>query len=257
MIKTADYTMTVYDLMQNNFDFGLNDYEIFDEEYRPILNNAILEYYKFREIGFQNPCLWRDRLRRRLDYIMRNKYNALYKAKLIEFNPLFNVDMTETFTHETSHKNNTKQTGSSVTNGQEENNTTNDRTMNAERNTENEGLNITSQYPSDEMVNNDLSSNVFVDNALKQTSTNSDTETTTDKITQVSKLNNSDNTNVDNKIIEKGKEIETYTRTNKGSSAGLPFSKAMLQFKEFVMQYDLDGQVINELKDLFMTIWEV
>ena len=257
MIKTADYTMTVYDLMQNNFDFGLNDYEIFDEEYRPILNTAILEYYKFREIGFQNPWLWRDRLRQRIDFIMRNKYNALYKAKLIDFNPLFNVDMTETFTHETSHDNRTKQKGTSTTTGQEGNNTTNDRTMNAERTSDNDGLNITSQYPSDEMIDNDLSSNVFVDNALKQTSTNSDKETTTSKITQTSTTNTNDNTNIDNKITEKGKEIETYTRTNKGSSAGLPFSKAMLQFKEFVMQYDLDGQVINELKDLFMTIWEV
>ena len=247
--------MTVYELMQNNFDFGLNDYEIFDENYRAILNSAILEYYKFREIGYQNPYLWRDRLRQRLDYIMRNKYNTLYKTKLLEFNPLYNVDLTETFTHETTHDNSTNQKGTSTTNGQQENNVSNERTTTAESTTTNEGLNITSQYPSDEMVNDDLSSNVFVDNALKQTASNSDNQSMTDSGSQTSTSINSDNTNVDNKITEQGKQIETYTRTNKGSSAGLPFSKAMLQFKDYVMRFDLDGQVINELKDLFITIW--
>ena len=95
----ADYTFTIYELMCNNFDFGLNDYPIFDENYRQTLNNVILEFYKFREIAFINPNVWRDRLRARMDIIMRNKYNKMYIAKLKDFNPFYNVDMTETFTH--------------------------------------------------------------------------------------------------------------------------------------------------------------
>lgn len=195
----ADYTFTIYELMQNNFDFGLNDYPIFDEEYREILNNAILEHYKFREIGFQNPYLWRDRLRERMSLIMRNKYNELYKNKLVEFNPLHNIDLTETFTHEVKQ---------------------NDTTTS-------DNLGLTSIFPSEEMTENNLSDNLFVDNATKNKT--------------------SDTSN--------GTVNETYTRTNKGSSAGLPFSRAMLQFKDFVAKYDLDNQVIRELSDLFITIW--
>ena len=101
--EIGKYTISVYELMENNFDFGLKDYEIFDENYRPILNQAILDFYKFREIGYINPIQWKDRLNQRMRLIMRNKYNALYKAKMTNFNPLFNVDMTETFTHEISN----------------------------------------------------------------------------------------------------------------------------------------------------------
>ena len=37
----AKYTTTIRNLMDNNFDFGLYDYPIFDPEYRTVLNNKI------------------------------------------------------------------------------------------------------------------------------------------------------------------------------------------------------------------------
>ena len=39
----SKYTTTIYYLKNNGFDFELNNYPIFDEEYRPILNNLILD----------------------------------------------------------------------------------------------------------------------------------------------------------------------------------------------------------------------
>lgn len=54
-----NYTISVYTLMENGFDFGLNDYPIFDENYRSILNSAILEHYMTREISYFNPAVWR------------------------------------------------------------------------------------------------------------------------------------------------------------------------------------------------------
>ena len=41
----SKYTITIKNLMKNNFDFGLNDYPIFDENYRSTLNENILYYY--------------------------------------------------------------------------------------------------------------------------------------------------------------------------------------------------------------------
>ena len=41
------FTVSVAELIENNFDFGLEDYEIFDEGYRTILNKKILDYYMF------------------------------------------------------------------------------------------------------------------------------------------------------------------------------------------------------------------
>lgn len=228
----SNFTMTVYDLEKNNFDFGLDKYPIFNEEYRPILNDAILSYYRFREIGFQNPALWRERLQVRMDRIMRNKYNELYKVKELEFNPLYNIDLTETYTHELSTDSKGKQTN--VTDLEQE----------STDNSNSDSLALSSSFPSEEMTENDLTSNLYVDNASKQTNNGQNTNKTTG--TNIEDIKNDNETNM----------TETYTRTNKGSSAGLPFSKAMIQFKDYIDKFRLDEQVIHELRDLFITLWE-
>lgn len=275
----ANYTMTVYELIQNNFDFGLNDYPIFNEEYRVILNNAILEYYKWYEIGFQNPYLWRDRLRQRMDLIMRNKFNALYEIKQTEFNPLYNIEMTETFTHQVDNTTNSNSnedinslTKTSSSGTMLENITENiDSNENINNTNENSVVNntlaLTSQFPSEEMTENDLTDNIYVDNANKGKSENKTLESgNTSTITSNSKESNSNNSvsndltnNVENSTtsnsVTNGTVMETYTRHQEGSSAGLPFSKAMLQFKEYLDNFQLDLQVILELKDLFMLVW--
>ena len=50
----AKYTITIKSLLDNNFDFGLQNYPIFNESYRNILNNNILNHYYENEIGFEN-----------------------------------------------------------------------------------------------------------------------------------------------------------------------------------------------------------
>ena len=40
----AHYTITIKTLQDNNFDFGLKNYPIFDETYRSTLNNNILTF---------------------------------------------------------------------------------------------------------------------------------------------------------------------------------------------------------------------
>jgi hypothetical protein len=48
---------------------------------------------------------------------------------------------------------------------------------------------------------------------------------------------------------------ETYTKFTEGSSAGLPFSRAMQQLKDYLDDFQLDQQVIDALKDLFYSVW--
>lgn len=239
----SQYTITVYDLEKNNFDFGLDHYEIFDEYYRPILNNAILSYYRFREIGFQNPALWREILNLQLDMIMRNKYNALYKAKQKDFNPLYNIDITEKLERNVkgavsqSDKSNSKSTsnGEDVTENTTETNANN--------------LTLSSQFPSEEMTEDDLSNNLFVDNANKASGTETAKDNTKNKSKNTAESETTGNSSSDSS------QDESYTKTTIGSSAGLPFSKAMLQFKEYCDKFMLDQLVIDDLSDLFMSIW--
>lgn len=93
----AKYTITIKTLIDNNFDFQMTNYPIFDENYRETLNNNILHHYYENEIGFETAPLFRFYLNQKLNEIMPY-YNELYKAqkKLIDDNLLLNnVNITE------------------------------------------------------------------------------------------------------------------------------------------------------------------
>ena len=97
VMMMAKYTITIKTLIDNNFDFQMTNYPIFDENYRETLNNNILHHYYENEIGFETAPLFRFYLNQKLNEIMPY-YNELYKVqkKLIDDNLLLNnVNLTE------------------------------------------------------------------------------------------------------------------------------------------------------------------
>lgn len=93
----AHYTITIQTLINNNFDFQLDKYPIFDENYRETLNNKILNHYFDAEIGFETAPLFRHYLLAKLNEIMP-LYNIMYeKQKDLLENIFGNVNLTETF----------------------------------------------------------------------------------------------------------------------------------------------------------------
>jgi hypothetical protein len=109
----AHYTITILALQKNNFDFGLRNYPIFDENYRNTLNSNILNYYLESEIGFETANLFKRILNDRMQLIMP-KYNKMYNAqlKLLENDVFGNVDLREEF--EKTNSIEKESTGSSV-----------------------------------------------------------------------------------------------------------------------------------------------
>ena len=100
----SKYTTTIKVLIDNNFDFQLTDYPIFDEAYRATLNKNILDYYYMSEIGFETPALFRHFLKTTLNVIMP-KYNAIYNAQIALLqNSLGNVNLTETLEREVENE---------------------------------------------------------------------------------------------------------------------------------------------------------
>ena len=98
----AKYTITIKTLIDNHFDFGLNNYPIFDENYRETLNQNILYHYYENEIGFETANLFKFYLNQKLNEIMP-KYNEIYKAqKILLENITGNVNLTETLQRDTS-----------------------------------------------------------------------------------------------------------------------------------------------------------
>ena len=66
----AHYTITIQSLINNKFDFQLDKYPIFDENYRKTLNDKILNHYYDAEIGFETAPLFRHYLLSKLNEIM-------------------------------------------------------------------------------------------------------------------------------------------------------------------------------------------
>lgn len=91
------------------FDF---EYPIFDNEYKSVLETKILRHYYFREIGFETYGLWKFHLQNKMNEIMPY-YNKMYNSEMIEFNPLFNIDVTRTKKNTNDSNKNTKQNDNS------------------------------------------------------------------------------------------------------------------------------------------------
>ena len=80
--------------MSSVFDFS---YPIFNENYRAELQRKILKHFYTREIGEETVGLWKLRLDTKLNEIMPY-YNKLYESELIEFDPLYDTNITTTHT---------------------------------------------------------------------------------------------------------------------------------------------------------------
>ena len=111
----SKYTTTIKTLIDNNFDFKMTSYPIFDENYRETLNQKILYHYYENEIGFETASLFRFYLNNKLNEIMPY-YNELYNKQIKLLDKLDkNVDLTETFKRDT--ETNTKSKSNSKSNG--------------------------------------------------------------------------------------------------------------------------------------------
>lgn len=219
----AHYTITIKSLIDNNFDFQLDEYPIFDENYRNTLNQNILYHYYENEIGFETAPLFRFYLKQKLNEIMPY-YNELYKVqkKLIDENLLLNnVNITENL--QGTNTNNTSTTASSQSNSSN-NGTSNNKNLflDTPQGDEYKGTINDTNYATNVTFDNNTSNNTIQD-----TSSNSGTA-------------NVSGTNA-------------YIKTIIGNN-GAKFNIDVLNdIKNKLMNIDL--LIINELNDLFMQIF--
>lgn len=83
----AKFTTELKTLIDSNYPLGLDKYEIFDEEYRGVLNAKIINHFYFREIGFETAGLFVFKLNSKMNEIMPY-YNKLYESMRIKYDPL-------------------------------------------------------------------------------------------------------------------------------------------------------------------------
>ena len=106
----ANYTMTIAEMMNNTFTRNIfpSDYEFYidDEQLRKDFEDKFIKYYYYREIGFETPFMFIQKLETHL-LINMPYWKQLYQTELESrnINFLLNKDLKETFIREATTEN--------------------------------------------------------------------------------------------------------------------------------------------------------
>lgn len=230
----SKYTTELRWIVENGYDLQLNEYPIFDENYREELNQKIINHYYFREIGFETVGLFRFYLKQTMNEIMPY-YNQLYESALLEIDPLNTINFTETLTR-IKIGNDTKNFNEDTTvnsNGDSSSNSTKSTNF----------KDVESDTPQGMLSIGNIEGELYASYA--RISKNEDTTNSTahQETTDTQKRKN------DEKINRE--DNENYTRTENGNRESQ--SELLMKYRQTFLNIDM--QVINELNDLFMGLY--
>ena len=231
--RGATFTVELGTLVENGFDIGLDEYPIFDEEYRRGLNTKIVEHFYYREIGQETPELFKRFLNRRMNEVMPY-YNLLYESNLraLQHDPFINSDMR---TQGLSHSN---LTGTSES--EQKSTSSSESASTADATSESDARTLVSTTPQMQLSGREDYASNITDTRNTGASHNEGTQTgTADSDVSSTGSNRSNST-------------EDYITTVSGLN-GITSSQALIQWRQTFMNVDL--MVIHELDGLFMGIY--
>ena len=242
------------------FDFS---YPIFDEKYREILETKILKHFYTREICCETVGLWKHFLGVRMNEIMPY-YNKLYNSELIEFNPMYDIDLTTDHNKELNGTRNENGQFSETGNSETDKNTnenidgnTNSTTTLAD-NEKNDHWDLYQDTPQggvDGVRQENYLTNVrhITDDKTGSTATN--TTNSNENRERESNTNEETNTSKNGTNTKNGtlKDIEDYIQHVKGKTGGVSYSKMLEEFRNTFLNIDM--MIINDLNDLFFKLW--
>lgn len=224
------------------FDF---DYPIFDEKYRTELEKKIIRHYYTREICCETVGRWKLFLEDKLNLIMPY-YNQLYKSALLEIEPLITTKMS---TNRTINRNNSDNLTSNTSGTIDVTNISDTKgNVTTSSNGNSSSTNKESDTPQggiSGLVNDNYLTNASINTASDSVSS---TVKTTDK-----KIDDNSESRKENKTESRtGTEGESYVETLQGNN-GISQSDLLLKFRETFL--NIDNMLINELNDLFFSLW--
>lgn len=240
----SQYTTELRHLIKQGYNFELNEYPIFDESYRAILNKKILDHYYYREIGFETPQRFKHYLKTALNEVMPH-YNKLYLSELIAINPLYTVDYEETYTQTTKGDtiSDNEATQASTGTGNSTTESTADRTSNVD------ALSVQDSTPAGLLSVADIKSNTWASSANREDSTNTEAGTTSTETSTTDQT--TANTTAKQKTVLNN--LEEYIKKVHGNQSGASASELLVKYRQSLINIDL--QIIAELKNLFMGVY--
>lgn len=269
----AHYTTTIKTLIDTGFDFKLDTYPIFDENYRNTLNQKILNHYYENEIGFETPALFRFYLNSKLNEIMPF-YNILYEKQLqLLQNIDKNVNITEDF-RGSDTKNNT---ASSTNNSHSETETETENKTDTKTDTETESesssnssssgssssKNLFQDTPQGQLSQTDIDNQTWAtnltldstsnENGIEDSSSSSGSSTNTSSNTSsLSSSGSSSNTSSNSSTVNEN-GTNNYIKSIIGNNGGRYNLDILADLQKNLMNVDL--MIINDLNELFMQIF--
>ena len=181
------------------------------------LATKIVDNYYMREIGFETPALFKHYAKIEMKKIMERYLPKIY-SNFLEYDPLSNVDFTETYTREISGE--TANSGSS--NSTSQNNAS--------------GLNVNSDTPQGK-----ISKQAILGGSYASQTNASETKSGIE-----------DNTTTENQGTSN--TIETFTRHEEGDNGVIITNQRLVkEYREIIVA--IDEEIINELNCLFMGIY--
>ena len=261
------------------FDF---EFPMFDEGYRNVLCTKILKHYWTREIGAETVGLFKLWLDTKLNEIMPY-YNQLYRSTLLEFNPLYDVDIKTTYKRTndgvTDVEESGVENGERNTNHSEENSenlkrtgtnavgTTSEKKTNSTVTKKDERSDAYSDTPQGTLANvRELAyltnfRSVKDDGSTTEVGSNQDSGQVNEE--SVLNANTSRNgkqatTSVDNRTTNKNekttaKTTEDYLQIVQGKQTGRSYSKMLTEYRNTFL--NIDTMIIEELGELFFGLW--
>ena len=247
-IIPAHYTEVLINLLNNplaksKIDIAMSTYPLYQskskEEYIPTyiptreeLNNKILNYYKYREIGFETFGRFLDELETALIEIMP-RYNQLYFSADQDFNVTYNVDYKRTIDRNKEGTNNLETT-SSATDTSNTSSSINSYNKDVESQTPQGQLDITAQ---------NINNVGYADKVNWNSNQSNDTATSTGN-TSTTGNSTGDNT-----------EQESTIETTKGNFGVVSAQDLILKYRETIL--NIDQMIINDprIEELFMLVY--
>ena len=181
------------------------------------LAEKIIDHYYMREIGLETPALFKLRSKVLMQEIMEDYLPVIY-SNAIKFDPLVNVDFTETFEREIE--------GTAQNSG----------VSNSESKSTSDGLSIENVTPQTNITRQNLDDGIYASN-VSQSDSNNDIH---------------DRSTTDSEGSSSSKEISK--RHQKGNSGVTATAQALIkQYRETIRA--VDREIIERLNVLFMGIY--
>ena len=257
----SKYTEVLVNLLNNpeakaSIELAMSDYPLYTNPdsitlggvklvpTREELNNKILNYYKYREIGFETFGRFLDELKTSLHEIMP-KYNQLFYSLDQEFNIIYNVDYEKTISRKLEGENTNNQDSTS--------NTTSDTSDTSTVNTTSDAYNknVKTLTPQGELsISNDNIDNVTYADEVTWDKNNS---TSSSSSNASSHTNGAGTSNITG--TASNNENEDITERTKGNYGTVSAQDLILKYRETII--NIEQEIINDkrISELFMMVY--